>query len=195
MTLSQAKIQAAINLANEAHQNEWRKGSGLPYMTHIYDVMRLASKIGVSIVDYETYCTIALHDAHESGVAIMTIEREMGKDIAENVRLLSYIPEKGIPDQLNRTRKQAYLDGFADPTIPLPVLLTKALDRICNVLDFYDSDDYNYAQKYLRKADAVFNSVVIRINEFNEFYGWEVTRNLCIEYDNVSKLVSVDPHF
>lgn len=195
MTFSQTKIQRAINLANDAHQNEWRKGSGLPYMTHIYDVMRLASKIGVSVADYETYCTIILHDVHESGLALDNIGWVVGKDIKENIRLLSYVPEKGITDQLNRTRKQAYLDSFADPLIPLPVLITKALDRLCNVVDFYEAGDCIYAKKYLGKADILFYTIRQRFDAIEQYYGWHVAKGLVNEYNRVNELVAVDPHF
>lgn len=196
MTVSQRKITTALEIANEAHRNEWRKGSGLPYMTHIYDVMKLASKIGVHISDWETYCTIILHDTIESGLDVGSIKFKVDNTVGDYVELLSYIPEKGISDQLNKARKQAYLDGLADPSTPLPVLLVKALDRLCNVVDFYNSDDYDYAKKYLWKADALFYAAIItRDDALSQYYGWEVAKNLISEHNRVAELVLVDPHF
>jgi (p)ppGpp synthase/HD superfamily hydrolase len=192
----QGKIQVALDLANETHRNEWRKGSGLPYMTHIYDVMRLASKIGIPIEDWGTYCTIALHDTYESGMALANIELYMGETIRKYVELLSYIPERDIPVQLNKTRKQAYLDSFGNPDLPIQVLMVKALDRLCNVVDFRESGDVNYARKYLMMADVLFDTVLAtRRTDVVTHYGLITFKCLEKEYYRVRDLTRCDPTF
>jgi (p)ppGpp synthase/HD superfamily hydrolase len=191
----QGKIQVALDLANETHRNEWRKGSGLPYMTHIYDVMRLASKIGIPIEDWGTYCTIILHDTYESGLDILEIKKSFGDKISCYIIDISFIPN-GFSKLSLKEQKQDYLDSFGNPDLPIQVLMVKALDRLCNVVDFRESGDVNYARKYLMMADVLFDTVLAtRRTDVVTHYGLITFKCLEKEYYRVRDLTRCDPTF
>lgn len=172
------QIQKALDIAYSAHNDEWRKGSGLPYITHIFDVMKLANRIGIPTTDVETYQAIILHDAVESGYARDVIAYEL-PSVASIVEELTFL---GTPEE-----KHAYLASFA--TKSLTALVVKVLDRICNVRDFHEGGEEAYARKYLRKADALFAAMMSRRGEIADRWGLPVPARLVDAYARLKNTV------
>jgi hypothetical protein len=60
-------------------------------------------------------------------------------------------------------------------TKSIGALLMKMADRLCNVDDFFENEStQNYAGKYLRKADPVFDAFINRKDECIELHGKKV---------------------
>ncbi|MDR3582524.1 MAG: hypothetical protein P4L67_04595 [Candidatus Pacebacteria bacterium] len=171
-------VECAIGIASEAHAREWRKGkNGLPYMVHIYDIMRFARKIGIPTSDTDVYQAIALHDTVESGLPIGIIKTLLPQ-IVPVVEELTFL---GTPEE-----KPDYLASFAGKSVV--ALVVKVMDRICNVWDFYDDGDREYARKYLQKASELWMAAYARRSEIIDRFGQAVWDNLSWEYDHVSNM-------
>jgi (p)ppGpp synthase/HD superfamily hydrolase len=169
------QIEVALGMAFEAHAHEWRKGkNALPYMVHIFDIMRLARSIGIPISDAEFYQAIILHDVVESGYNLDIIAFDL-PNVAPIVEELTFL---GGPKD-----KPAYLESFAAKS--LAALVVKILDRISNVWDFHEDGEVEYARKYLWKADALFSAMVERRGEIVDRWGSSVWGRLFKEYSRL----------
>lgn len=165
------QIQKALDIAYVAHKDEWRKGSGLPYISHIFDIMKMAHKVNIPMTDVITYQAIILHDAVESGYSLDVIKFEL-PDVAPIVEELTFLGGD----------KPAYLASFA--TKSTTALMVKVLDRICNVWDFYDTD-LMYARKYLEKADVLFQALLARNPDIVTKWGWSTWNRLIDEHTDL----------
>lgn len=181
-------IQQALDLANEAHRNEWRKGKiRLPYMTHIYDLLKLARHIGITTDAFDVYRAIILHDAVESGFPIERIAA-MSTETAEHVMELSFLPNPNLNPHRTANKKAEYMSSFGNKS--LIVLVVKVLDRLCNIMDFYEEGDIDYARKYYHKADVLFEVALRqRGSEFVQRFGDSVFNELVAEFGRVTNLL------
>lgn len=163
-------IQRALDLAVEAHRNEWRKGGvRLPYIVHFCDIMRIAQRIGINTASSDLYQTILLHDAVESGLPIERI-RQLDTMVAEYVEELTFIPSGDDP-RITAQEKDQYLASFHGKS--LVALAVKLLDRIANCYDFLETNP-RYAPKYFGKAQKLFQAFRDRKAEFEKRWGVEV---------------------
>jgi len=79
------RFQAAVNLAFELHQNQLRKGSQVPYFSHLMGVSTLVLENGGT--ENEAIAAL-LHDAVEDQGGLPTLERikaEFGDEVADIV--------------------------------------------------------------------------------------------------------------
>jgi (p)ppGpp synthase/HD superfamily hydrolase len=75
------RIEQAINKAAYAHRNQMRKGSDLPYITHPFGVMCIASQ---ATADEDTLIACLFHDIFED-VPEEYPRHAMVADFGENV--------------------------------------------------------------------------------------------------------------
>ncbi|MBE7075516.1 MAG: bifunctional (p)ppGpp synthetase/guanosine-3',5'-bis(diphosphate) 3'-pyrophosphohydrolase [Clostridiales bacterium] len=87
------KFEESLCFAYEKHKNQKRKGSGLPYMVHIYDVVKILIENGA---DEKTLTAGALHDTVEdTGTSLIELESLFGTEVADMVNVLS--ERKSLP--------------------------------------------------------------------------------------------------
>lgn len=143
-------VQRALDFAYKAHKGQTRKDGVTPYIVHPIEVMRVLQQSGV--VDEVTLVIALLHDVVEdTPITSKHIYDSFGKSVADGVERLTK------PEGMD---KSEYLETFLSYTQSQQhLVLIKAADRICNVLDFMTSGDGKYAWKYLNKADAVFEAL------------------------------------
>lgn len=176
-------IECAVGLASEVHQREWRKGkNGLPYMVHIYDIMKLARHVGIPISDGEVYQAIALHDVVESGCKIEHVKTLLPK-IAPIIEELTFLGTK--------EEKPAYLASFGEKSVT--ALVVKAMDRLCNTWDFFKDGDARYAGKYLKMADSLFHAFSDRCREITERFGEGVYFGILEDYQSIMNQIENHP--
>jgi len=73
----------AIKFVADAHQGHYRKGTNIPYISHLMNVMKILCEIGC---DKEIITAGILHDVVEdTSVTIEQVERLFGKRVAELV--------------------------------------------------------------------------------------------------------------
>lgn len=137
MTSFEARFEAALCLAAQAHRGQVRKGTAnasglaLPYITHPVAVATLVQRHGG---DAEQIIAALLHDVLEDGGAHWAepIAAGFGPEVLALVRFCT----DGVPDAAGhkapwRVRKEAYLAHLARATGP--GLLVSACDKLANL--------------------------------------------------------------
>ncbi|TSA84502.1 bifunctional (p)ppGpp synthetase/guanosine-3',5'-bis(diphosphate) 3'-pyrophosphohydrolase [Deinococcus detaillensis] len=131
------KFQEALVLAAEWHAAQTRKGSGVPYLSHLLGVASLALEFGAN----ETEAVAALlHDALEDGPhntgrshqdLRAEIVRRFGKEAARLVDAATdATPDPHGPKPDWATRKRAYLGHLSQASVS--ALLVSASDKLHN---------------------------------------------------------------
>jgi len=163
--MNQMKLLAkSTTLATTAHNNQFRKHSGLPYIVHPLEGVLLLQRDGMT--DENTLCAMMLHDSCESDAGsklnFESIQRNTNKEIADCVQALT------CTDDMN---KEDYIRSFI--TAPVNALVVKLYDRYMNVNDFERDREMNnsYYCKYANKGLPVIESAVARIQEVEDRYG------------------------
>jgi (p)ppGpp synthase/HD superfamily hydrolase len=126
-----ARYKQALNFAFDLHQKQTRKGSSIPYLSHLESVAAIVWKNGGT----ETEAIAALlHDAAEDQGGIPTlklIEDTFGTQVADIVANCSDTYEEPKPAWLER--KQAYINAL--PKHGASTLLVSAADKLDNIRD------------------------------------------------------------
>jgi GTP pyrophosphokinase len=130
--LTTARFEAALVYAHQVHQNQRRKGTGIPYIAHILGVAALALEYGAN---EDEAIGALLHDAAEDGggeATLAEIRARFGDAVADIVLgcsdSLVEDPEEKLPW---RERKKNYLAHLEKASTP--VLLVSAADKLHNV--------------------------------------------------------------
>ena len=119
----------AAGFAVELHARQARKGTTIPYVTHLFTVSSLALEDGG---DEDEAIAGLLHDAAEDQGGQATLD-EIGRRFGPVVRMLV----DGLTDTLEdpkpdwRPRKEAYLKRLAGE--PEPVLRVSIADKLHNI--------------------------------------------------------------
>lgn len=118
----------AFAYAEELHREQRRKGTGIPYISHLMIVSAMILEHGGS---EDQAIAGLLHDAAEDQGAttvLHEIRRRYGQDVARMVEETSDSFEEPKPPW--RARKEAYLDGIA--TKSPDALLVSLADKVHN---------------------------------------------------------------
>lgn len=120
------RYDAALAFMMEKHRAQRRKGSGVPYATHLLAVSALVGEHGG---DEEQMIAALLHDAIEDqGVTADELEARFGPRVARIVVACS--DSFTTPKPPWRPRKEAYLAALR--TKPADVKLVSAADKLHN---------------------------------------------------------------
>ncbi|WP_313550998.1 HD domain-containing protein [Corynebacterium sp.] len=122
------RILRAINTAAWAHDGQLRKGTDLPYVSHVYGVMHLVSQ--QPGVDENTIIAAVLHDVLEDAsdkYSIEDMERDFGEQATTYVRMVTK------DKSLNTWQERAddYLSRL--DLISAPPLVIAACDKVHNL--------------------------------------------------------------
>ncbi|MEA2826782.1 MAG: hypothetical protein QOG43_1221 [Actinomycetota bacterium] len=129
MTMNNAgRFSDAVAWAAEVHGDQLRKGTHIPYLSHLLAVSSLVLEAGGS---EEDAIAALLHDAIEDTDATAAdIEERFGPRVAAIVVACSDTTESPKPPW--RERKEAYQAHLADPATPTEVLRVSAADKLHN---------------------------------------------------------------
>src|SRR3712207_6225248 len=128
------RFDDALLFASRHHREQLRKGSRVPYMTHLMSVSALVMEHGGS---EDQAIAALLHDAVEDapagtgGAVLAEIRSRFGDTVADIIRACS----DGLDADGNRSgswaeRKRPYVAGLADK--PVDALLVTAADKTHN---------------------------------------------------------------
>ena len=126
------RFESALLYANQVHQGQLRKGTGIPYMAHILGVTAIALEYGAT---EDEAIGALLHDAAEDGggeARLAEIRARFGDAVGDIVLGCSDSLVEHPEDKLPwRERKDAYLAHVegASPS----VCLVSAADKLHNV--------------------------------------------------------------
>lgn len=162
-----ADIQQAIEFAVKAHGSVVRNGSGLPFIVHPLEVLKLLGEWGIkdSIIWKAAICHDVLEDCPE--IDILELRSVIGTSALFIVQELTFRPSDS--SQLSKkAQKQAYLDSFDKRS--LGALVIKVADRCCNTLDFLSTDP-RYASIYWDMAKELRKARSARSQEIVDAFG------------------------
>ena len=130
--MTTARFEAALVYAHQVHQQQRRKGTGIPYIAHILGVAALALEYGA--VEDEAIGAL-LHDAAEDGggeATLAEIRARFGDAVGDIVLGCSDSLVEDPEDKLPwRERKENYLAHLEKASAS--VLLVSAADKLHNV--------------------------------------------------------------
>ncbi|PIP93839.1 MAG: phosphohydrolase [Bdellovibrio sp. CG12_big_fil_rev_8_21_14_0_65_39_13] len=132
------RFQQALELALETHSSQTRKGSEIPYISHVMAVSALAMELGG---DEDTAIVALLHDVIEDSNGVIThqiLRDKFGAAIADRVLCLS--DATTFPKPAWKKRKLAYLENLSKADEQ--TLLVSACDKWHNLTSLLrDLDD------------------------------------------------------
>lgn len=107
-------VEEAFSLALEIHAGQTRKGTGIPYSSHLLQVAGLVQEAGG---DAEQTAAALLHDSLEDSDAVdaTTLGERFGAEVAELVQACSDLLPGDTPDRKSpwAERKTRYLEHLA----------------------------------------------------------------------------------
>lgn len=177
------RLQEAIGLAVKHHAFQYRKqhntaGNKIPFIVHPMQVMKVVFDWGAGTPT--NLCAAICHDILEDTEILPGELREViGDESYEIVEELTFVAErndKSIPTGLKAELKHAYLQTFA--TKSLNAIIIKVADRACNVQDFINGGEGEYAGAYAKKAWPLYRTVESRIAEVVAVYGYDCARKM-----------------
>ena len=124
------RLSDAFALARALHANQTRKGSGIPYITHLMSVAALVGEYGGN---EDQMIAALLHDAVEDQGGRPTLRRirtAFGDAVANLVDGCS--DADTVPKPPWRARKQAFIDQTRSAAPPLKLVI--AADKLHNLL-------------------------------------------------------------
>ncbi len=122
------RFTQALTYATQLHANQVRKGSGVPYISHLLGVASIALEYGAN--EDEAIAAL-LHDAIEDQGGAATRE-EIRRRFGDNVTAIvdGCTDSDTTPKPPWRQRKEAYINHI--PTASPSVLLVSASDKLYN---------------------------------------------------------------
>lgn len=129
-TMLTQRLAQALALAIEAHANQKRKGTNIPYISHLLAVAAIALEHGA---DEDQAIAALLHDAVEDGGALYAprIRESFGDRVADIVDgCTDGVPEPSGKKELWAVRKKRYLAYL--PEASDDVLLVSGADKLHN---------------------------------------------------------------
>lgn len=179
MNISRNKISVALEIAFNAHKNEWRGSGSIPYLSHIFDVKNRLESWGIGDEYVDVHQTAILHDVVESGTEFYELVRAGIKDLVVGyVNDLTFLPGD-VTQKEKSIMKSSYISSFVEK--PVVSLVVKMADRACNIDDFLKTGDRNYAQKYCLAASSLFNAVITRKKDIVDAFGESVYQKISEE--------------
>lgn len=127
------RFEEALVFAHELHRDQVRKGSGVPYVTHLLGVASLVGENGGS---EDQVIGALLHDAIEDCIddhpgVRETIESRFGSEVLEIVEACT--DADTIPKPPWKERKVQYLERLRGKPSSSPALMVSKADKLHNL--------------------------------------------------------------
>lgn len=128
------RLTHAADIARRAHNTQTRKGSDVPYLSHLFAVAALVMESGGS---EDQVCAALLHDVLED--AGVSWSDEIRAELGEHVLALVTACTDGLPDAEGhkeswRTRKHRYIEHCSQDTpLEREALVICAADKLHNL--------------------------------------------------------------
>lgn len=155
--MSTKTIEMAKWFATAAHEavGQVRKHTGIPYINHPADVVRLLKKYGTDVTR-RMVAAAWLHDTVEdTNTTIEMIEVQFGTEIA---RLVAGLTNER-PAGMNRSQRHHHnTERLAE--CPADVKTIKLADSICNMRDII-KDDPKFAPQYLSEKRRLIDNALV----------------------------------
>lgn len=158
-------VEQALRFAAEAHGSQFRKGTAIPYLTHLTGVALILARAGFD--DDEVLAAALLHDTVEdAGVTAETIAARFTPRVAALVVAASEVKRDDAGEKRSwQTRKSEHLERLrSEPVEARAIVLADKLHNLGTLLDDvaidsavwsrFNSDPEQQAWYYLAVLDA-----------------------------------------
>ena len=193
--MTTARFEAALVYAHQVHQQQRRKGTGIPYIAHILGVAALALEYGA--VEDEAIGAL-LHDAAEDGggeATLAEIRARFGDAVGDIVLGCSDSLVEDPEDKLPwRERKENYLAHLEKASAS--VLLVSAADKLHNVRSMmrdYREHGEEIWERFQGRRDGTLWYYETVADTLHRRYRAQLTRDLQNDVDALLALVNADP--
>ncbi len=178
-------LDRAVEFSVLNHRGQYRKSLGIPYVSHVLDVMKRLAQYGVT--DEEWLAAAVLHDVVEDTEATSEeIANLFGKRVAAIVDYVTW------PRQMNKQEKWNYLAAKVGDNNPVSMegTILKIADRISNVEDYRSvPDTHGYASKYALEGFPVFFLFVTQFSQDWESIGLKAESSLKADLFDVDRII------
>lgn len=131
--MDKEKVIMAYGMAREAHKNQERKFTGIPYIRHLEETSQILIENTDGNVSEDLYVAALLHDiVEDTEVKLEEIERIFGRNVRSLVNELTINEE-----QKNELGKKKYLTAHIN-SMTDEALTIKLCDRLSNVAGLDD---------------------------------------------------------
>ena len=192
--MTTARFEAALVYAHQVHQDQRRKGTGIPYIAHILGVAALAMEYGAT--EDEAIAAL-LHDAAEDGggeATLAEIRARFGDAVADIVFGCSDSLVEDPEDKLPwRDRKENYLAHL--DTASASVCLVSAADKLHNVRSImrdYREHGEEIWDRFQGRRDGTLWYYETVADTLMRRYRAQLTRDLQDDVDALVSLVNED---
>ena len=173
------KVNFAFKYAKEKHANQLRKGTTIPYIVHIYEVMQYLREENVS---EDGLIAGILHDVVEdTGTQLTEIENIFGENIAKLVN--AETEEKGLPYLERKTRHMNRLKNESD-LAKLVNCADKLSNLRCIYLDLQAVQDRAWG-KFNSCKDDIQKYYSMALDSLSSIKDREIYKKLQYYYDKV----------
>ena len=124
------RFDDALTFASQLHRGQLRKGTNVPYVTHL---LAVASLVGEHTDDEDAVIAALLHDAVEDQGGAQTkkiIAERFGERVAELVDACT--DTDATPKPPWKGRKEAYIAHLRDTATPMAACVISAADKLHN---------------------------------------------------------------
>lgn len=132
------KVNLALKVASRAHRDQMRKGTDIPYISHIFAVAMIISQY---TSDEDAIVAGVLHDILEDVKPTVYSETAMrndfGNEVVEIVKDVSEEKTAGKPEKPWAERKKGYLTHLSSLEDQRPLIVSTA-DKIHNLTDILE---------------------------------------------------------
>jgi len=143
-------LNKAMAYALKHHTGQYRKNSGIPYFTHVVEVMKALSRCTLEI---HVLTAALLHDIIEDTAETYgDIQLHFGTRVADIVQECS----RDGGDDVTKLQKYEFLQSFANKS--MDAIILKIADRYCNVNDYIADGSEEYAAVYAAQAYPLFQA-------------------------------------
>ncbi len=160
-------LDHAVQFSVLKHRGQYRKSLGIPYVSHVFDVMKRLTRYGVT--DGEWLAAALLHDAVEdTDTTPEEVANLFGKRVAAIVDYVTW------PEKMTKQQKWNYLSAKVGDNSPIRMegTILKIADRISNVEDYRSvPNSRSYASKYALEGFPLF---FLFLTQFSQ--DWESTK-------------------
>lgn len=173
-------LSKAIDFAKVKHEGQTRKGSNIPYTTHIFAVAKILEEENA---DLKTIIVGILHDTLEdTNTTIEELTKEFGVEIACMVDTLS--EKKGLP-----YNDRKHMQSLRIKHACREVKLVKCADCLSNLTDTYKDlqVDPNVWSKFNAGKQDIQTHYKETIEALSEIRGTHIYNSLLDIYDKVFK--------
>jgi (p)ppGpp synthase/HD superfamily hydrolase len=160
-----SRITKAHDFAKEAHGNQERKFTGVPYIVHLEETAQLLHEVTDGQANTEMYAAAVLHDVVEdTDVELIEIGREFGKEVMDLVGELTANQE-----EKERLGKKAYMASSIN-RMSKPAFLIKLCDRFSNVSGLENRIvPRNFVKWYVRETQYILDHLERELDDMEKY--------------------------